>query len=118
MPRARASPRRSSERMATRKPRAMYFSGVAAAGNARAVVAGHLWAHEQSGEQVTAAHLIEGGEWRSLRGHTAIVHAGRHDPGARLAFLLPARAGTLVPVKPGGAVAFPAISGNPEAFVQ
>ncbi len=104
--------------MATRKPRAMYFSGVAAAGKARAVVAGHLWAHEQSGEQVTAAHLIEGGEWRSLRGYTGIVHAVRHDPGARFEFLLAERAGTLYRVSAAAEFEFETISETREGFVM
>ncbi len=103
---------------ATDKRKGMYFTGVASAGRGRAIVTGHYWAHEETDERITAARLVEGGKWTSLRGYTGIVHATRHDPGAKFEFLLMERALTLYRVSAAAEFSYETISETREGFLM
>lgn len=97
---------------------AMYFACVAAAGRNRAVVTGHYYIHENTDEQITPARLIENGNWISLKAYTGIIHAVRHDPDAKLEFLLLERMMTLYRVSAAAEYEFETISTEREAALM
>lgn len=101
-----------------RREGAMYFATIAAAGPGRAVLTGHYYAKEKTDEQISAARLIENGTWTSLKAYTGIVHAVRHDPGAKLEFLLLERALTLYRVSAKAEFEFEAIREDRDGFLM
>ncbi len=109
---------KGSQKMTAIDKKGLYFTGVAAAGRDRAIVTGHYWAHEETDERITAARLIDGGKWTSLRGYTGIVHATRHDAGAKLEFLLMERALTLYRVSAAAEFKYETISESREGFLM